>query len=367
MWSKLEALIDLGLAEGLYAGAALCVRGPDAEIFVTERGFAERIPRMRPVARDQAWDLASLTKVLCGAPLAMALVADGRLDLDAPLVEILPDAPPGVSARHCLQHASGLPAWRPLYEVALAHGWAWGSETTRRRLLDLVRCTPLQATPGERHVYSDLSFLLLCSALEAVGGDRVDRLWERLVRAPSGVDLRFGWPGAAATEFCPVRGGVVVGTVHDLNAAVLGGMSTHAGLFGSARAVAAAAAWQLRAWTGEAGEGLDPAVVRRFWSEPGPGSHRLGWDSPTPGLCSAGPRWPLDGVGHLGFTGCSLWVAPRQGVIVAFLANRVHPYVEGGSVPGAPDTPRYRALRALRPRLHEAVIDALLAQGAWTD
>ncbi len=365
MWSELERALDEGIGQGLMGGASVCVRTATDELYACDRGYAERVPRPRPVGRDQAWDLASLTKVLCGAPLALALHAAGRLDLDAPLSEWVPDAPSGVTARHCLQHASGYAAWRPLYEIAQATGLPWGTEATRRRLLAEALATPVVAAPGERHLYSDLGFLLLGVALEAAGGDRLDRLWERHVRVPSGADLRWGWPGAAATELCPVRGGMVVGTVHDLNAAALGGFSAHAGLFGSARAVAAAAAWQLRAWMGEEA-GLDPALVRRAFSDQGPGSHRLGWDGPTPGACSAGPRWPMDGVGHLGFTGCSLWMAPRQGVIVAFLANRVHPFVEGGAVPGAPESPRYRAFRALRPRIHEAVIDALTAQGRWS-
>lgn len=366
MWSEIEAILDEGIGQGLMGGASVCVRRADGELYATDRGWAERVPRPRPALRDQAWDLASLTKVLCGAPLALALAGQGRLDLDAPLDELVPDAPRGVTARHCLQHTTGLPAWRPLYELASAHGLPWGTESTRRRLIAMSLAVAPVAPPGQRYLYSDLGFLLLGAALEAAGGDRLDRLWERLVRAPSGADLRWGWPGAAATELCPVRGGMVVGTVHDLNAAVLGGMSAHAGLFGSARAVAEAAAWQLRAFHGEEA-GLSPALLRRAWTEQGVGSHRLGWDSPTPGACSAGPRWPMDGVGHLGFTGCSLWIAPRQGVIVAFLANRIHPFVEGGAVPGAPDSPRYRAFRALRPRLHEAVVDALSRAGLWSD
>ena len=155
-----------------------------------------------------------------------------------------------------------------------------------------------------------------------------------------------------------MRGRVVVGEVHDLNAAVLGGLSGHAGLFGSAREVAAAAAWQLRAYHG-AEEGLRTETVRAYWTAKGPGSHHLGWDGVSPGASSAGPRWPADGVGHTGFTGCSLWVAPERRIVVAFLTNRVHPLVEGGSVPSAPVSPRYQAFKDLRPELHTRILTAL--------
>ena len=365
MWTAVEALLDELVGAGLAAGCALAVRGPDGLRYAAARGMAELAPRPRPARVDTPFDLASLTKVLCGAPLAMALVGQGRLDLDAPLTALLPDAPIGVTARHCLLHTTGLPAWAPLYAEVVSEGATWGSAETRARVLAAARRSPLQHEPGSTAIYSDLGFLLLCAALEAVGGARVDRLWDRLVGAPSGADLRWGWPGAAATELCPVRGAVVTGQVHDLNAAVLGGLSTHAGLFGSADAVADLAAWQLRAWAGDTDAGLDPGVVRQFWSAKGPGSHRLGWDGVTPGGCSAGDRWPLDGVGHLGFTGCALWVSPRQGVVAALLANRVHPLVEGGSVPGALMSPRYAAFRAIRPRVFTAVVEALDAAGAW--
>lgn len=364
MWRAVEALLDEGLREGLFAGCGLCVRVEDAVLFESERGLAEIAPRRRPVAPGQPFDLASVTKVLGAVPVAMDLVARGALDLDAPLRRWLHDAPEGVSARHCLQHASGLPAWRPLYELVLQRSMAWGAASTREFVLREARTEAVIAPPGARHQYSDLGFLLLCAALEAAGGARLDRLWSGAT-ARSGADLRWGWPGAAATELCPVRGGLVVGTVHDLNAAVLGGISSHAGLFGAASDTAAAAAWQLRAWHGEAGEGLDPEVVRHFWSAQGPGSHRLGWDGVSPGASSAGDRWPLDGVGHLGFTGTSVWIAPRQRVVVAFLTNRVHPLVEGGSVAGAPDSPRYRSFRALRPRLHTAIVEVLAGLGRW--
>lgn len=351
--ASVVALLDDALAQGWMAGCAVCVRTPDRVLWRYEAGAAELRPRARPVAPDQAWDLASLSKVLATTPLWMRWAGRGW-DLDAPITNWLPDAPAGVTVRHCLQHSSGLPAWRPLFEEVAASGRAWGTAATRAWVMAAARTTPVTAPPGTKHTYSDLGFLLLGALAEHVGGDRLDRLIEQEVRAQHGADLRWGWPGAAATEDCPVRGGVVVGTVHDLNAAVMGGIAPHAGLFGSATAVAEAAAWQLRAWCGDTSTGLDPAVVRHFWSAVGPGSHRLGWDSPTPGACSAGPRWPLDGVGHLGFTGCSVWIAPREERIVVVLSNRVHPDIEGGARPGA-DGPRTRAFRALRPALHTAI------------
>lgn len=363
-WDPVVALLDQAVADGVVPGVALCVRSADHVLFSYAAGHAELEPRRRAACEDTAWDLASLTKVLCTTPLCLRLHEQGRLDLDEPLDALLPDAPPGVTARHCLLHSSGLPAWRPLFQEVIARGWAWGAPATRQAVLHAARTTPTVAGPGARHAYSDLGMLLLGAAIEAREGERIDRLWEREVRCWMGVDLRWGWPDAAATERCPVRQRVIVGEVHDLNAAVLGGLAPHAGLFGSAAQVAAAGAWHLRCAQGRE-RGLSPETLDQAWSAEGPGSHHLGWDGVSPQGSSASDRWPPDGVGHLGFTGTSLWLAPRQDVVVALLSNRVHPEVEGGSVPGAAPGPRTRAFRVLRPAVHQAVVEALETLGRW--
>ena len=364
-WGEVTALLDGAVRAGLFAGCALCVTTREGEALAVQRGQAELRPRARALRPDHPFDVASLTKVLCTTPLALALADAGRLDLDGPAADWLPGADPRITARALLHHGSGLPAWNRIYAEVEETGLAWGSPAARAFAMRAAWTTPLEAEPMARHRYSDLGFLTLGALLEAAGGDRIDRLWERHVRRPAGVDLRWGWPDAAATEDCPVRGRVVVGEVHDLNAATMGGIAPHAGLFGSARAVAALAGWQLAAWQGQLVGGPSPERMRAAWSAEGPGSHRLGWDGVTAGASSAGPRWPLDGVGHLGFTGCSVWVAPRQGVVVAFLSNRVHPEIEGGAVPDAPEAARYAAFRRLRPALHTAIVDALDGLGCW--
>jgi serine-type D-Ala-D-Ala carboxypeptidase len=366
MWPEIEALLADAVGRGVVPGGAVAVWSRGGQVRSCGVGQAELRPRSRAVAPGLAWDLASLTKVLCTTSLAMRFVDRGCLDLDAPVRERLPGAPAGVTAAHLLHHSSGLPAWAPLHTGVAEAGLPWGSPGARAHVVAAALGAGLESAPGVRHRYSDLGFLVLGALLEAIGGDRIDRLFEREVRAHAGVDLRWGWPGAAATEDCPVRGRVLAGEVHDLNAAAMGGLAPHAGLFGTPEAAAGLGGWLLRAWDG-AEPSLSSATVRRFWSAEGAGSHRLGWDGVTPGGSSAGARWPLDGVGHLAFTGCSLWLAPRQGVAVALCTNRVHPMVEGGAVPGAPITPRYAAFKALRPALHGAVVAAVEREGRWAD
>lgn len=352
-------LLREGAERELYAGATVAVFAHNEPRWLGVAGNAAWVPARRPVRLSTPFDLASLTKVLSTTPIALRLCTAGKLDLDAPLSEVLPGCPPGITARHCLRHTSGLPAWAQLAHEAARGGWTWGSEATRDRVLRGILATPVTADPGERHCYSDLGMLLLSAALEHVGGARLDRLFEREVRASADVDLRWGWPEAAATEHCPVRQRILAGEVHDLNCAVLGGFAGHAGLFGAADQVAAAGAWQLRAWAGDSATGISASLMRGAFTATGLGGHGLGWDTVTPSISAAGPLWSAEGVGHLGFTGTSLYLDPARQLSVAVLTNRVHPMVEGGSVPNAPVHPRYRAFKAWRPAVHSAIVNAL--------
>lgn len=252
---------------------------------------------------DRVYDLASLTKPLCTAELALGACAAGAFHLDAGHRLL----PAGVTLRHLLQHASGWPAWRPFHATC----------RTREEVIARVLATPLEAPPGARHVYSDLGFIALGAVLEAEAGARIDRLWEG--------PLRWGDPRAETTG--EGRGG----PVHDENARAMGGIAPHAGLYGTAREVAACVLRWVRA------DRLPAAWVSRAWTEHGPGSHTLGWDTPSPGGPStAGAHPPADAVGHLGFTGTSIWASPSTGVISVLLTNRV---MHG------PDTVGIRALR----------------------
>jgi CubicO group peptidase (beta-lactamase class C family) len=222
--------------------------------------------------------------------------------------------------------------------------------------------TPPEAAPGARALYSDLGYVILGFAIERLTGVRQDRAVAALVTGPLGmrdtfyVDLddparppargpaRPAEPSLspdgrpvriAPTEVCPYRG-LVHGEVHDDNAHAGGGVFGHAGLFGTAGDVARFAAAMVRAAAGQAVAGFAPEVVRRFFRTPAaPGTTwRLGWDTPstTPGISHAGDAWPRTGVGHLGFTGTSMWLDPERGRFAVLLTNRVHPSREHAGI-----------------------------------
>jgi CubicO group peptidase (beta-lactamase class C family) len=153
----------------------------------------------------------------------------------------------------------------------------------------------------------------------------------------------------AATESCPWRQRVLVGEVHDENAWAMGGVAGHAGLFATAPALWGFAQALLDTATGRR-DWLPSALVCQSWQRhPGvPDSTRaLGWDTPTPGRSAAGDYISPHAVGHLGFTGCSLWIDPQPQIIVVLCTNRVHP------------TRQATGITRLRPAVHNLVLQAL--------
>jgi CubicO group peptidase (beta-lactamase class C family) len=278
---------------------------------------------------ETLFDLASLTKPLSTVTLALRRLATGALTL-------ADEVRPLVTVRHLLTHSSGLPAWRLLAPLAVE------GLPLRAGIVEACRREPLEAPPGARSVYSDLGFILLGDALERASGARLDTLFADEIAAPFGLEL--GFLPSDSTRCAPTEGGLV-GMVHDDNCRDLGGVAGHAGLFGCARDVARLARLLIATWRGDEQTLVRPELLQEAWRPskvPG-SSWCLGWDRPSGALSSAGSRWPRDGVGHLGFTGCSLWLDPPRGRAVVLLSNRVHP------------TRANEQIKLLRPRLHETV------------
>ena len=324
-------------------------------------------PEPLPATVETIYDLASLTKAVVTSLLVGKGVEEGRLHLDRPLgdhLALLEDRPE-VTLRRALAHAAGFPAHRRFYEKPLAAGGPSGA--ARDSIIKLAAAEPLGYPPGSQSTYSDLGFILLGALLEQSGGARLDVLAERVIFRPlrlsrlgyvdllaGGQDARFPGQVVAPTERCPVRGRMITGQVHDLNAYAMGGIAGHAGLFGRIGDLLDLALALCAAYKGRGHRGGPPLVSsevwRKFWSPAGiPGSTwRLGWDGPAPTGSLAGELLSRRAVGHLSFTGCSLWIDPEQETCVAVLCNRIHPEVK--------DDPRFRALR---PRLNDEALRAI--------
>jgi len=360
MSSEVDRLLQQAVARGLFPAACLLVAREGELVLHQAHGRPRRV--------DTLFDLASLTKVLATTAVAMQLAAQGRLDPDDRASRWLPelDRPQTRSMRmvHLLAHCSGLPAWLPLFR----HPQVLQASPTRRKSIirRLVASTPLSHPVGRETVYSDLGFILLEWAIERCGGEPLDRLARRMVFAPLGLGrtrfirsnrsglverLRRRWP-FAATERCPWRKRRLLAEVHDDNCHAMGGVAGHAGLFSTAHDIHLIARELVAAYHG--GSSLfDRQVVRRFLlRRPRPAATRvLGWDTPSARGASSGRFFGRRSVGHLGFTGTSLWIDLERPLWIVLLTNRVHRGREPNPMP------------VLRPRLHDAVMRALHLDG----
>lgn len=288
------------------------------------------------------FDTASLTKPMAVVTLAMRGVSEGWLDLSRPVASDLPST---ITPAALLGHRAGLPAWKDLV-AALPEPRRPGSPEARYATLALVRQAAREADPDRGVEYSDLGFILLGAHLEALTG-RSLAAWcrgYRGVRPARGGDF-------APTGPCPWRGRELVGEVHDPNAWVMGGVAGHAGVFATAAGVGRwALALERLAAEDRASPhaaGVDGGVVREFWDlsrRHGAGTWVLGWDTPSASGSSGGARVSPSAVGHLGFTGTSVWIDRAQRLVVALLSNRV--------VFGAAGHARWKAFR---PAFHDGV------------
>lgn len=305
--ARTAELLQHATQHGL-AGAALGVVNAAGEKATLTLGYAQTEGEKIPLAGDEYWDLASLTKPLFTARQVLRATEAGLLDLDDALGQFLPelawmqDTPLRErTLRQLLSHTAGLPAWTPLY--------TWGSaETIRARFLQ----EPWAMGDAGAVVYSDLGYMLLGRVLEKVYGKPLGDF-----ELEAGLTFAPDPQQSVATEHCAWRGRVLRGETHDENAASLGGVAGHAGLFGTLDGVLAQAERLLRGgWLGAAAQ----AAALRPLAE----GRSLAWVLAQPHF-SGGSLCSPQAFGHTGFTGTGLWADPQRGLAWVLLTNRVHP------------------------------------------
>jgi CubicO group peptidase (beta-lactamase class C family) len=310
------------------------------------------------VAVGETWayyDFASLTKVIFTVETLMADFEAGRWNLESTVGDFLPwYSHPKVRIVDLLSHSAGMTWWAPIYKEL---DMTKDVEFRRGQLKQILINMPLTET--DQSVYSDLGFLLLGFVLEQIHGKSLYEVWEKTKEMfYDGTTMDFhpnnqfmNRPANyAPTEECPWRGRLLRGEVHDENTWALGGVSTHAGLFGSVDD----AGWALLNIRSQMlGIGRSPVrmkTAKLFTTRARPegkGDWALGFMLPTPGSASCGSHFSLSSVGHTGFTGTSLWYDPKADLAVAILSNRVLYGRENQS------------FKALRPEIHNWIVEGL--------
>ncbi len=326
--------------------AQLVIYHQGAICFAEAYGWLDPATRQQPTTLQTRFDLASVTKLFV-ATTFMRLVEAGQIALDQPVATMLPffrgerpiqpyedplqsgalitvaaaggfvDAG-AVTFRQLLTHTAGLPAWRPLFRQPDALAAA-----------ALARETFFAYPSGTQILYSDIGLILLGLAVAEVTELPLAQAVARYVLEPLTLRHTAYLPvgpavdrtNIAPTEWCQWRGQRICGEVHDENAAQLGGVSGHAGLFSTAHDVARFGQSFL---TGELLPSPTVAAMRQVHAATGNTRRGLGFLLWSPDPEASSNPFSQQVFGHTGFTGTSLWIDPASDLVVALLTNEVY-------------------------------------------
>lgn len=319
--ASLETYLGSLLRSGFPPGLSLAVLTEGSSTLAVYGGLACEIGETVLVAPSTAFDLASLTKVVCTTSLAVLAAQEGLLGLGQPVRRWLPEFPgPSTTVLQLLTHTSGLVDHRPFF--ATMEG--------RAQIEAAVYAEAASAAPGATVTYSDLNFMLLGWVLEAAYGNSLDEAFAVHVARPLGLGETGFNPRpddrcrTAATELDGDQRrspGLVWGEVHDGNAWALGGVAGHAGLFAPMADLCRFVEAILGTARGPFSEATLALLSRRH-AGGGEDVRSLGWRLEPPAQWG---RWPSGTMWHTGFTGTSLLIAPSLGAGVVLLTNAVHP------------------------------------------
>ncbi len=335
-----------GCAFGVLAGSEVVLEGALGRFT-----YEEHAPQ---VTAETVFDVASLTKVVATTAAVMLLVQRGLLQLDMHVDALLPefvshraagDPAHTVTLRNLLAHNSGLPGYVEFFRTA----------STSEELLSACFQLPLEAAPGTRAEYSDPGFILLGKALEVVTCEDLAPWTKREIFAPLGMNATGFCPTSAARPAIPpteedaaFRRRRIQGEVQDENAWILKGIAGHAGLFSNVPDLLRFSAEILRSAKSPGLNTMpslfDAAILQQFAQrQPPEGSSRaLGWDTPS-APSSSGEYFSQHSIGHLGYSGCSLWIDLDAAVAIVLLTNRTWP------------DRRSQLIKQVRPAFHNSI------------
>ncbi len=375
-------IIDRTFKEALEDGVF-----PSAEILAAKGDEILFHERYGDAREHTCFDIASLTKPLSTATLCMMLLGEGLLKFDDTIYQWLAGAREPfhkkITVRHLLNHTSGLAAWQPFYrELPLS---LVGTGDGKREILESCYREPVENEPGEKTVYSDIGYMILGEILEQAGDAPLDSMFADRIAKPllltdtffirnTGCDhfprSRTGNTSShhvhdpsqkhhaekkrrfAPTEDCPWRKRVIHGEVHDQNAYAMGGVAGHAGLFSTAQDINTFAA-ELVKCTGNKSSLIPPEIASEFIGNKKVKSAGeefvLGWNLPSRRNSASGHFFSASSIGHLGFTGCSIWIDIEAGFRIILLTNRIHP------------TPMNEKIKSFRPRIHDLIYNELFS------
>ncbi len=371
-WLEVEQAFAEAVERNVIPGATLMVRRGEDIVYEGAFGFRSVVPERSPMRLETVFDLSSLTKPLATTVAVMMLARDSKVRLDDRVTRFFHNfgvhGKGHVTFRHLLAHCSGLAAWRPFYQqvAEVEKGGKvnfMASRGAKEYVYEEIHRERPEATPGSRTIYSDLNFIILGEAVEQVSGVALNRFCRDHVFRPldirstdfidiSLVRTRRLEPVPemfAPTSVCPLRKRLLTGEVDDENAFAMGGVAGHAGLFAPVKEVDLIAHELLRCYHGRS-DFIPQKIVHEFWTRDRTvqsSTWALGWDTPSAEYSSSGNHFSESAVGHLGFTGTSIWIEPEREIAISLLTNRVHPRRDN------------QAIRDFRPKIHDLIMESL--------
>ncbi|MDA8886131.1 serine hydrolase [Bacteroidia bacterium] len=363
MSSSRLAKIDKIALEAISSGAT-----PGCQVFVAKNGrvvydksFGKHtFNNKQKVQNSDLYDLASITKVAATTVTLMKLEEDGQLSINDKMSKYLPELV-GTNKSHMtikmvLEHKAGLKDWIPFYMETTqdidVYDSVYSKEITDRHAIFvgnglymlndykahiLQRIYDSELKTAGKYKYSDLGMILMKELIESVTGVDFDEYVNAIYYEPMGIDRltflplnKFEKNQIVPTSLSPdMRKGLVHGTVHDPAAAMLGGVSGHAGLFGNAESLASLMQMLLNGGVYNNVRYLETETINKFTEKQATDSRRgIGWDKPEMNRKKGNPASDLASVkcfGHTGFTGTMVWADPEHDLIYVFLSNRVYP------------------------------------------
>ncbi len=362
IYSRVDSIARLGIRVHAYPGCQILAAVNGKVIFYKSYGY-HTYDSLLPVQMSDLYDLASVTKIAASAPCLMLLYDHGLLQLNRTLGYYLPQMrwsnKNHVKLIDAFTHQARLTPWIPFWKKTVnRHGQLkkkyfstdssakypyrvaenlYASKKARKLVLRLIRRSKL--LPEKKYRYSDLSFYLVPMIVQRLTGLSFTQCLEKNFYNPLGA-WRMGfnpYQRFALTQIIPTeydslfRKQQILGTVHDEGAAMIGGISGHAGLFANADDLAKLMQMYLNYGTYGGRRYLSDTTVKRWTSYQfaDQGNRRgIVFDKPLLDFPERGTPSTLaspESFGHSGFTGTFTWADPQTGLLFIFLSNRVYP------------------------------------------
>ena len=325
-------IIKQAINDNIFPGAQIFISKGERILLNGGLGHFTYSPESNKVTSESIYDIASITKVLATTPVVMKLVQKKRLGLDYPLYDFYPEfkekTKREITIRHLLTHTSGLKSFKEYYKV--------GGYDSRESIINDIITDTLSYKPDTQIVYSDLGMILLLDIIERITNSTLDKLSSKYFYRSLGMKNTSFNPSPSKVDYIVptendtcFRMRLLQGEVHDENAYLLGGVSSHAGLFSTAYDIGIFSKMLLNEGVHLGSRYLKKHIINKFTQRiniPNDSDRTIGWDTPSQNQdSSAGDYFSNKTYGHLGYTGTSLWIDPEQDIIVVLLTNRVHP------------------------------------------